>query len=61
MGPFIHHSQHCLARGRRRNGDVKMLHKTAVRKCMGAIKSFCIPLKGQYGANVLSMHIVLPL
>lgn len=52
-------AQHCLARGWLCNGDVKMLHKMAVRKCMGAIKSFRILLKGQYRASVLSMHIVL--
>lgn len=56
-GPFYSPHPALSARGRRCNGDVKMLHKRAVRKCMGAVKLSRIPLKGQYGANVLSMHI----
>lgn len=50
----------CLARGRQSIGDVKMLHKMVVRICQGALKSLYIPLGGQYGANVSSMHTVLP-
>lgn len=55
MERFTRHGQDGLAQGWRCNGDVKTLHKMAVRKCMGAIKSVRMPLGGRYRANVLSI------
>lgn len=43
MGHFTHHSQHYLAQGRQRNGDVKMLHKMAVK---------------MYGSHKIILHTI---